>query len=514
MKRFHGAIRILALFSVLSICLHGATKAEEVTAATARQVAENYVKLIQVREGGWGSAAEARVISVEPFTGATRDLGWLCHIEPTGYILVAAHAGMMPVVASSSRADIGVDDEGGMAAFLRTALERRYASIERRLGRAIAAGEDLRPLLDSTYPESWATLADPSFDPSSYPQRQRRSRGAGMDYQEGETMLKSVWNQSPPYNNDCPDHGCDWSDYGDFNANAWAGCVATAMSQIMRHLNWPPAGTGGSPYDDPFDWKNMRDKYDYNGAAWFNDENGMPVTQDEIDAVAELHRETGISVSMDYGCSGSGADMYACEEAMETHFFMSDGCQVLDRSDYTFGNWYELYQNDLNANRVVGVGIPNHMIVADGWRLEEIGGETWRMIHVQYGWGGSNDGWYSPDEIVGEPDDTMLRGVRPNCVLNSNPSGTYGSDGDTWRYFNRDVYTDGAIFEQGHWLQIQMPGFLISNTGTTSTDRIEFRGGSSGNTRLFMQGDPGGERRMIMIDGVCRINAGGQIAFY
>jgi len=514
MKLLLAAFRILALLVALAVPVLETAKAEVVTAAQAKLVAENYVKLTLARDGSWGSSPDALVASVEPFRGASRDLGWLCLIEPTGYVLVAMHVGMMPVVASSNRADIKTEDAGGMAAFLRTALERRYASLERALGHAIAPGEDLRPVLDSTYLGSWASLADPSFDPSPYRQLQRRSRGAGMDYQEGETMLKSVWNQSPPYNNDCPDHACDWSSYGDFNSNAWAGCVATAMSQIMRHLNWPPQGTGGSPYDDPYDWKSMRNNYVYNGAAWFNDENGVPVTQAEIDAVAELQRETGRSVGMDYGCSGSSADMYECEEAMETHFYIDDGCQVLDRSDYNFDSWYELYQNDLNANRTVGVGIPDHMVVADGWRLEDIGGETWRMIHVQYGWGGANDGWYSPDEIVGEPDDTLLRGVRPYCVLNSSPSGTYTSDGSTWRYFNRDVNTDGAIFEEGHWLQIQMPGFLITNTGTTSSNKIEFRGGSSGNTRLFMNGDPGGGRRMIMIDGVCRINAGGQIAFY
>lgn len=515
MKPFHGAVRILIVLCILCTCLNAVVKAEEVTAATAEQVAENYIQLTLVRDRAWGSSPEAHVASVEPLRGASRDLGWLCHIEPTGYILVALHTGMMPVQTYSNRYDLDPADTGGMTAFLIAALERKYASLERKLGRSIVPNDDLRPVLDRTYPGSWASLTDPTFDPSAYRQEQRRSRGAGMDYQVGETMLKSVWNQSPPYNDDCPDQGCDWSgNYGSFNTNAWAGCVATAMSQMMRLLSWPPEGTGGSPYDDPYDWTNMRNTYVYNGAGWFNEENGLPVTQAEIDAVAELQRETGMSVSMDYGCDGSSAYMEDCEEAMETHFFMSDGCQVLDRADYNFDSWYQLYVNDLNANRTVGVGIPGHMVVADGWRIENIGGEDWRQIHVQYGWNGTHDGWYSPDDIVGDHDDTMLRGVRPNCVLNSDPGGTYTTDGSTWRYFNRDVYTDSVIFEQGHWLQIQMPGFLITNTGTTSANTIEFRGGSSGNTRLFMNGDPSGGRRMILIDGTCRVNAGGQIAFY
>jgi hypothetical protein len=511
MKRLKSMI-YLACAAVLLGSITTAN-AETVTPETARLVAENYARLTIVRDGTWGLFDEARVHSVEPFRGTTRDLGWFCHVEPTGYILVAMYVDMMPVHAYSNRSDFDPSESGGMAAFFRAKLEGKYTAIEAKLGRAIAPTDDLRPILERSYRDSWSALADPAFDPTSYRQV-RKNRSAGMDYQEGETMLLSTWDQSPPYNDDCPDRGCSWETFDHFNANGWAGCVATAMAQMLRHHNWPPAGANAPEYEDPYDWPNMLNKYVYDGAGWFTDENGTLVTQAQIDAVAEISREMGMSVSMDYGCSGSSAYMEDCEEAMETHFFIHDGCQVLDRSDYTFDRWYELYQAEFDANRPAGIGIPDHMVVGDGWRIENIGGVDWRQIHVVYGWNGTHDAWYSPDDITGDPDDTMLRGVRPNCVLNSNPSGTYTTDGNTWRYFNRDVYTDGAVFEQGHWLQILMPGFLITNTGTTPTDKIEFRGGAAGNTRLFMNGDPGGERRMLMIDGTFRINSGGQVAFY
>ncbi len=384
-----------------------AAKAEPVTEATARLVAENYIRLTIVRDGAWGRFDEARVLSVEPFRATTRDLGWFCHVEPTGYILVALHVDMMPVHAYSNRSDLDPSENGGMAAFFRAKLEGKYTAIEAKLGRAIAPTDDLRPILERSYRDSWSALADPAFDPTSYRQS-RKNRSAGMDYQEGETMLLSTWDQSPPYNDDCPDRGCSWETFDHFNANGWAGCVATAMAQMLRHHNWPPAGTNAPDYEDPYDWPNMLNKYVYDGAGWFTDENGTPATQAQIDAVAEISREMGMSVSMDYGCSGSGAHMEDCEEAMETHFFIHDGCQVLDRSDYTFDRWYELYQAEFDANRPAGIGIPDHMVVGDGWRIENIGGVDWRQIHVVYGWNGTHDAWYSPDDITGDPDDTML----------------------------------------------------------------------------------------------------------
>lgn len=487
-------------------------RAEAVSEETARIVAENFIRLTVAKEGGWGESGEGRVVSIEPFRGAARDLGWYCRVEPAGYILVGLHTDMMPVRASSTKSTLDPNAAGGLAAFFRVQIERTYQKIERKLGRAIVPGDDLRPFVDRSYRDSWPVLSDPGFDAAPY-REGLRGRGAGMDYQEGGAMLRSVWDQNPPYNNDCPDEGCDWSGYGQFNSRVVVGCVATAMAQMLRFHNWPPSGYG-SPYDDPYDWPNMADTYVYDGNGWFNDENGLPVTWDQINAVAELSRELGRAVEMDYACDGSGAYVTDCESAFEDHFYIDSGCQVLDRSDYNFDAWYEKYRSEYNANRVVGITIPGHMVVGDGWRIYNIGGVDWRQIHVQYGWNGTHDGWYSPDDIVGEGDEQMVRGVRPDCCLYSNPSGTYTTDGSTWRYFNRDVYTDDVTFEQGHWLQILRPGFLITNTGTTSANKIEFRGGSSGNTRLFMEGDPGGERRMIMIDGTFRINAGGQVAFY
>ena len=81
---------------------------------------------------------------------------------------------------------------------------------------------------------------------------------------EIEPLVKTKWNQSAPYNNSCPTID---------GKNTLTGCVATAMSQIMKYHEWPKTGRGSHSYEwngqtlsmdfsqITFDWDNMLDVY-------------------------------------------------------------------------------------------------------------------------------------------------------------------------------------------------------------------------------------------------------------
>jgi len=118
------------------------------------------------------------------------------------------------------------------------------------------------------------------------------------------------------------------------------GCVATAMSQVMKYWNWPSSGTGDESYqwdgDDScdgssegwtlstnfnhaYDWGNMANDYIWNN-GW-KDENGHPLTQANLDAVSVLCFETGVSLEMDYGFCGSEAWDTDIPYALADHFY-------------------------------------------------------------------------------------------------------------------------------------------------------------------------------------------------
>ena len=104
-----------------------------------------------------------------------------------------------------------------------------------------------------------------------------RNGGRGVDY-----ICTTKWNQDSPYNFYAPEAG---SGPG---GRCYAGCVATAMSQVMKRWDYPTQGSGSHSYycqgygsqsanfgATTYDWEHMPDRL--NGAS-----------QQEIEAVALL----------------------------------------------------------------------------------------------------------------------------------------------------------------------------------------------------------------------------------
>lgn len=486
--------------------------AQRVTAPEARTAAENYVKYILQTEGEWGRSRAAQVKSVQEFRRGDRVLGYYCAVDPEGYLILSLYKDLAPIRAYAGTGHIDPAGDLGTVDILKTRLALVDDAIARRLGRAVEPGDDLRPVLDLSYRDAWALMTNPDFDASGYPGR-RDTRGAGMDCQEGDSLLTTTWNQDPPFNDDCPSHGCDWGScstyYGYENQNAYVGCVATALAQVIKHWEWPPKR---------FDWPNMLNTYACRGDGFFQDETGHIATQVEIDAVADISYHCARDVDMDYGCSGSSATLEACEPALEGDYSFDDGCQVKYRDDYTTRNWFDKLIAECSRNRPVGYGIPGHMIVIDGWREEGPYAADY-LVHVVYGWEGSNDGWWSVDAIPGGgPDEeSIVCQIRPVGSLGEAIDGTYyyiqGSG--NYFYFNRDTAGDNVTFQAGLNLQILRSGFLLANSGTLSTDAITFESLAGRPTSLFLHGNPGADVHVRVSDGgAIKVLAGGQLAIY
>lgn len=73
---------------------------------------------------------------------------------------------------------------------------------------------------------------DASYGQASSPAR--ADRGAI------QPLCKTTWDQSSPYNNQCPTLGSA--------GRGLTGCVATAVAQVMKVYEWPKTGTGSNSY--------------------------------------------------------------------------------------------------------------------------------------------------------------------------------------------------------------------------------------------------------------------------
>lgn len=203
-------------------------------------------------------------------------------------------------------------------------------------------------------------------------------------------LLSCTWNQSAPFNNLAPQ-------YNTTGSRSASGCVATAMAQIMYYYKYPVQGTGSHSYlwactatpslsrtlsanfaATTYDWSNMLDSY----------KSGYTTVQGE--AVATLMYHCGVAVDMGYGAS-SGAYTATVPVALRDYFGYDANYQRIQKVLYPADSLNAIVYQELAAKRPVLVSGSNdeggHAFVCDGC-------DSRGYYHINWGWGGSNDGYY------------------------------------------------------------------------------------------------------------------------
>lgn len=196
-----------------------------------------------------------------------------------------------------------------------------------------------------------------------------------------------AFDQLEPYNNLCPNY---------MGASRSAtGCMATAMSQIMRYHKYPEHGYGSNTYNPKlypaigtisvdftqsfYDWENILPSYsgDYTDA--------------QAAAVARLLFDAGVAVNMDYGPQSGGFNE-DWPRAIFTHFGYDKGVALRRRPYYTSREWLDMIHADLEAGCPVYAGgyaeSGGHAFVFDG--MDANG-----FLHVNWGWSGMCNGYFS-----------------------------------------------------------------------------------------------------------------------
>ena len=221
-------------------------------------------------------------------------------------------------------------------------------------------------------------------------------------------LIQTQWDQSSPYNMLCP-------------SNSVTGCVATAMAQVMKYWNYPEHGIGWHSYTHPvygelsadfqsttYDWDNMLNTY-----------NGSSTNAQRL-AVATLMYHCGVSVDMNYSPNSSGAGSEIVAEALKTYFNYSSDAAFHDRSEYQDNIWINMLKADLNLNRPVwycGMGSGGgHAFVLDGYNNSN-------YFHINWGWGGYCDEYYTIDNLNPGPGGT---GSGSNGIYNDAQGAVFG----------------------------------------------------------------------------------------
>lgn len=279
------------------------------------------------------------------------------------------------------------------------------------------------------YTDSHAVVSDSELPPALLAWMQWSGTAEAITTSDDhvDPLLWTQWNQSKPYNNNCPEYQP--------GKKSSTGCVATAMAQVMAYWRFP----------ESFNWDNMLPNY-----ATLE---GQNATQTQINAVATLMQMCGQAIDMEYGESSS-ASLSAVPVALASRFGYNNGIRFVYRNQMNYAEWAELLRNELRNGRPVlyrgASSSTGHCFVIDGFNEQG-------YFHVNWGWGGKSDGWYrftmlTPPNLGaggGNSSDgynykqAMLVGVAPATIL-STPI-EYRIEADSLMLFKNHLGLDSAI---------------------------------------------------------------------
>ncbi|MBP5798184.1 MAG: thiol protease/hemagglutinin PrtT [Bacteroidales bacterium] len=205
-------------------------------------------------------------------------------------------------------------------------------------------------------------------------------------------LCQTIWNQNFPYSSQCPE------DEEGSGGHVYAGCVATAMGQVMKYHEWPERGTGSHSYN-PSGYEQQTANF---GETDYHFEL-MPLaldstsTEEDYYYIAQFLHHCGIAVDMQYSGHGSGAYSMDVPPALRNYF--SYTCD----DDVTLGFWgWNFYSNEewiqmlkeggldeqlpLYYSGADDNGAGGHAFVCDGYDEND-------YFHFNWGWSGRDDAW-------------------------------------------------------------------------------------------------------------------------
>ena len=373
------------LMSVFALALGVATaQANPVGESQAKYVGQQFVQanFDQSRQGGDFTLV---------YTG-TSARGEACfyvyNVGSQGYVMVSADDFYRPILGYS---DEGVFDAQNINPNLNYMLEQVIAKRSRTL-----TGEPTPQIA-----AEWQSVMRTG---------KLISRNGGR---EKFYLVQTKWDQNSPYNYYCPQAA------GGPGGRVYAGCVATAMSQVMKYWNHPMQGTGShTDYasgfgpltanfgETTYDWDNMPNSLS----------NSSP--QEQIDAVATLMYHCGIATDMHYAIDGSGTYSYLVPGVISTYFSYAGQAVLRNRDSYTYDNWAAMLKESFDMGWPLYYSGQSseggHAFVCDGY--DDNG-----FFHYNWGWGGSGDNYFDFDNIDYNSGDGAVFNFVPVEVYNNTP---------------------------------------------------------------------------------------------
>ena len=231
-------------------------------------------------------------------------------------------------------------------------------------------------------------------------------------------FLRTAWDQSTPYNNDCP-----LITYIDRNgeertARTLAGCSTISSGQIMNYFG----------YCNTITLNNLKCKHDYTGKDYFRSftspyfaENSTTISNFEytpnFDLIAYDDNEMakfivgiGFAQQATFGDSATSTNYQKQLDAL-TKKFGYTAIRYEDIKSFTDEHLVDALKSAIpvmidgcEPGELIG-----HSYIIDGYQDEGI-------VHIDYGWGGNSNGWFNFGKIDYSQDVAIVVATPPSLV--------------------------------------------------------------------------------------------------
>ena len=338
-------------FSILVVHLVFAVQAKKVDLPLAQKVGIAYY---YEHAGQFVNLDNKNLEVTNVFTESNGNipLFYIINLNPKGYVIVSADDNINPVIGYSYESNL---DPSKMPEGLKYWMSEVRNEIVRAINENILADENISSL--------WNYYSTTTSENLSI----KKSKAI-------EPLITSTWNQDNYYNQFCP------AATGGPDGKAYAGCVATAMSQVMYYWRYPITGNGshgGINFGTTtYLWDNMLDDLtNYNEAA------------------ATLIYHCGIAVDMEYAADGSSASCIDAASALKSHFRYNTNCEYKLKGFTSTANWATLLKAELDAKHPMIYSGSDGISGGHAWNCD--GYDASNNFHMNWGWSGYANGYFA-----------------------------------------------------------------------------------------------------------------------
>lgn len=304
-------------------------------------------------------------------------LAYVFNLKPQGYVVVSSNTDLSPIPAYSFESDFGVSSSAKLLdqMIVTNLLAQRKVS-EIRGSRLVHVNT-----------QKWLSLLQTNTSLPKVDDQQWPATGNGW--------LKTNWTQTAPYSNFCPLDPVT-------HQRSYTGCPATAMSQI---LNFHATANGthfdnsddyyhnyaGRQFyiDDDFVTNDFPSFFELNGyldtlqVHWNN--NSVLTNNDK----AALNFACGVAAKEVFTSEGSGTFSVSQARDAYTRFGCTTAVLIYPSDTTLISHLAQNMKDTLPAHLAIvdSAETTGHNVVVDGYNSDG-------YFHVNFGWGGSSNGWY------------------------------------------------------------------------------------------------------------------------